>query len=337
MKYTFKNIQNVTLIGGGDTLLYSASKLIEAGFSVRVILAPRHATLSLPINKVTLSKALEELEIDYVELEDINKPKILTDIIPSGKSSMALCFGPAWIFQENILDWFGGGMFNFNGIPIPRYLGGAHYTWQILNEDRTAGIALQEITMEIDRGSILRFKKYLLPSNVRIPQDYFEGNFHFACKFIDQFVKDMKNNIEFHSFKYEALDGRRLYFPRLLTIPQGLINWFWSAKEIELFCRAFDRPYFGASTFLDGEKVHLKGVLLEKGDVYMHPFCSGLIVRVSKENAWIAAQGGFLVVNEIYDSDGNDVIFKLKEGKRFFTPTKLLEEALEFKPFIGSK
>ena len=59
-------------------------------------------------------------------------------------------------------------MLNFNGIPVPKYLGGAHYTWQILNSDKSGGNVLQEITENIDKGPILKSDYYELSSSAKI-------------------------------------------------------------------------------------------------------------------------------------------------------------------------
>ena len=48
---------------------------------------------------------------------------------------------------------------NFNPTPIPKFFGGAHYTWQILNKNLDSGLFIQEITKNVDRGEIIYIKK----------------------------------------------------------------------------------------------------------------------------------------------------------------------------------
>ena len=333
----YSDLKDVCIIGGGEPFVFTGGKLKELGYNVKAILAPRHAESKLPLTGEILIEALQSRDIETHLLEDINEPGALDGIYDPGAQALALCFGPAWVFNDEVMGRFGRGMINFNGIPIPRYLGGAHYTWQILNNDRTVGMAMQEITNILDRGDILRFEEFLLPSSARIPQDYYEGNYQIACNFLGQFVEDMKAGVTLPRVPYDIFKGRRFYFPRLMTLPQGLVDWSWTVKEIERFCCAFDKPFPGASSFLNGERVHLRNVGMEQGDGYTHPFCAGLVVRQSHNAAWVAAKDGLVVIREAVDEDGNDILNKLKEGRRLNTRADMLDDAREYRPQITGR
>ena len=64
-------------------------------------------------------------------------------------------------------------MFNINCIPLPKYMGGAHFTWQILNKSKECGIYLQKITKNLDQGQILYSKKFKIKNRKPTPQNYF--------------------------------------------------------------------------------------------------------------------------------------------------------------------
>ncbi|HDL01618.1 MAG TPA: hypothetical protein ENH23_05230 [candidate division Zixibacteria bacterium] len=333
----YQSVTDITLIGSGEPFIHAAKILLSSGYNLKAILAPRHATNILPLSNKSVEEALSQLNIKYYILEDINEFNSIADSIPSNNTSLALCFGPAWVFPRSVTEHFGAGMINFNGIPIPRYLGGAHYTWQILNGDRTVGMAMQEITMNIDRGDILRFEEFLLGAEARVPQDYYEGTYKIACSFIEKFIDDIKNGESFKPVPYDIFEGRRFYFPRLLTLHQGYIDWSWTAEEIVRFCCAFDKPYPGASTYINNNRVHIKNVSVEKGDGYTHPFCTGLIVRQSHGVAWVASKCGILVIREAVDENGKDILQSLKEGRRLYTPSNILDGARKYQPVIAGK
>jgi methionyl-tRNA formyltransferase len=332
----FNHVSNITLIGGGDLLAFAAEKCAELGLPIQIILAPRHAKEELPIRQIQLRSFLERLSLPVLEVDDINACGVLSNQFPAGRQSLALCFGPAWIFHEEVLRHFGAGMLNVHPLPLPRYLGGAHFTWQILNHDKTYGIGIQEITSVIDRGDILRFEEGVLPSTVRIPMDYFQQLYLVAQEFLAKFLDDLIRGFNFSPFKFEILDGRRMFFPRLRTVPQAIIDWSWPASDIERFCCAFDRPYPGASTFLGSKKLHLRDVGLERGDGYTHPFCNGLIVRIVGKAVWVAAQGGILVVHDISAEGGGDFLCKLREGVRLYSPSESIDLSRSMVATIGS-
>lgn len=121
-----------------------------------------------------------------------------------------------------------------------------------------------------------------------------------------------------------------IYFPRLNTLKQGLINWSWDTEDIENFICAFDEPYAGASTFIDGTKVHLKECYSEFNDGPFHPFQAGLIYKIYSGGVFIATKSGTLIVRRVTDAKGKDIIEKLYTGQRFYTPIKYLEDSMTY-------
>lgn len=330
----FGHVESVVLIGGGDLMRQTARMVQASGLRTTIILAPRHAEEFLPVAGEPTNKAFADDGSTVHVVQDINAWPELESVDGVGANSLALCFGPPWKFGEHVLARFGAGMINFNGIPIPRYLGGAHYTWQILNGDRTSGCFLQEITMDVDRGPILRRQLFDLPDNVRIPEDYFLANHEEGCRFMEQVIADMRADEMFDPNEFSSLDEGRLYFPRLNTLENGWIDWSWTGREIERFCCAFDRPYAGASTLLDGTVVRLSDVRLTETMDALHPFVAGLVVRNTGQEACIATCGGLLAVAAARLQDGGDAIEMLTEGRRLHTPPERLSIALTNSPAL---
>ena len=320
----FDHIERIMLIGGGDLMLFTAERLRETGYNVLAALAPRHAVETLPLAKQVTLEAFRDKGIEAFVAE--TAADILSaDTAPwRGEAAMALCFGPAWVFSQNVLAAFDTGMINFNGIPVPRYLGGAHYSWQIMNGDRTGACVLQTITMDIDRGPVLRRSDFDLAAGVRIPQDYFVANDLRGRRFLGAVISDIKVGTAFTPEPFSDLDPDRLYFPRLFTPENAWIDWSWDGTEIEKFCCAFDDPYPGARTLCDGEIICLRGVRIEPVPVQFHPYQSGLIVRRQGDIIWVATVGGLLRITGARHADGNDAMADMKEGHQLATPPNTL-------------
>jgi len=287
----------------------------------------------LPLSGMNIRAALGAFDAKVLVVENINEGRILDQ--SAGPEALALCFGPAWIFSSKVISAFGAGMINFNGIPMPHYLGGAHYTWQILNENKQGGCFLQEITNQLDQGDILKAEKFILPSHVSTPRDYFAANHEIGRRFIRQTLEDFRANKEFFPIPFSRVRSSRLYFPRLLTKDNGWIDWNWSGREVALFCQAFDEPYRGAGTYIKGHEVRLKQVVgpnSEMGADSFHSYLSGLIVRKNEEKIWVASIDGLLQVKYVIDSAGNNILSDLNEGDRFQTPPNILHHARNFRP-----
>ena len=99
------------------------------------------------------------------------------------------------------------------------------------------------------------------------------------------------------------------------------------AYEIESFICAFDDPYIGAQTYLNRQKVRLKGVSINKQDGVFHSYQSGLIFRKGKSWLCVCLKNCSLIVEGIYDETGTDIFDQIVVGDRFTTPSAKLERA----------
>ncbi|QBG35220.1 formyltransferase family protein [Litorilituus sediminis] len=337
----FAQLKHIVLIGGGDLMLASAQIFRQLNYQVSIIAALRHLDEPLVLSATTLAKFCQQNSIALHSTADINQltAQELNHIIPA--QAMAICFGPAWVFQKHIIEQFNFGMFNINAIPIPHYLGGAHYTWQLLNNNKEGGCFFQQITTELDQGDILAQHNFTISDNAVTPDDYFQENVAQGKVFIASLAQKFKQGEPLQHTPYQTLNSHRLYLPRLRTDKQGFINWQWQAKDIVSFIQGFSAPYIGAATFIDGQKVRLKAVKLitlysKTGQLIapMHPFAQGLIIRKTATSIVVAATDGFIELISIENEQGNCVKNQLKEGMRLHTPQAELEQALSYQVVI---
>jgi methionyl-tRNA formyltransferase len=324
----------MVFIGGGNLMVNTIEAARQRGLTVGAILAERHAgeTLAdgrslldeLAVRQIPTWVAPSAVQVDPARLGD------------EFKHSTALCFGPAWIFPPEVLARFGGGMLNFNGIPIPHYLGGAHYTWQILNGHRQAGCHIQRITPQVDRGDLLMSEAFDLPADVLTPADYFRENDRVGAVFLGRFLDRFVAREAFTARAYAEVNPERLYFPRLMTLDNGWIDWSWSGQDIQAFCLAFGSPYKGASTHCNGRRIRLTGteLLPQPANQQFHPFCAGLIVRKTDSGFCVAVAGGLLKVTAFECDDGQSTPV-IREGDRLFTDADTLTIARLYRPKLA--
>ncbi len=267
--------------------------------------------------------------ISFNSTDDINEDLKSSDIIT--KKSLGIGIGEAWGFSRDIIDRFNGHLIDLMGIRLPQYRGGAHYTWQILRKNRIGCCNLQLINEDMvqgvfDSGEIVKTEEYFFPPSARTPEDYFEYAVRKEINFIKEFLDELKDEKSFELGKLQ--ENFSIFFPRLYTLKHAMINWSWDTNDIESFICAFDDPYAGAATFLNGKKVHLKNCYVEFNDGPFHPFQAGLIYKIYNESVFIATKSGTLIVNKILDENGQEMTSKLNTGQRLFTPLSYLEEAM---------
>ena len=310
----------ISLIGGGALMVDIAKHLRDLGYSVCAVLSPRH-------NEAQVRESLTTLGCSVRVTENINK-----DVQTLSKlrhfNRICICLGPAWIFTNKVLEIYEGRIFNFNGIPIPNYLGGAHFTWQILNRDKSGGAYMQQISSIVDRGLVACSEDYSLPKECKTPIDYEEFNYKKAFSFLKSFAeKHLVRGIPIKLCNKQPDWENHTYFPRLSTVRCGWIDWSWDGQQIEDFCNAFSEPYPGARSFINERPVIVKEAVFKPGS-YFHPYCYGLIINKIGARLNIAVKGGTLEASfALNEPQGSDI--SITQGDRFVTPSWKLEQARE--------
>lgn len=325
-------VDTLILFGGGMSVVDFAREAQKRGLKTYVFAAPRHLSETfLDEQNATFQMILDQAGIPFFSSVDINTSSDLHRVV-TGRS-LGLGLGEVYTFSKATIDLFQGRLFDFMVINLPRYRGGAHFTWQILRNDWTGCWNIQRINEEMvpgvfDSGEILKSREYIIPPSARIPEDYFRAARSEAQNLFAEFISEVQAGV---FFKPMALQEQfRSYFPRLYTLRHGFINWAWTGEEIERFICAFDEPYIGASSFIAGTRVFLKSCQMQYADGPFHPFMAGLIYRIEGSCLHVAVKGGSLLVRKISDENGVDISSRLRPGLRLFTPAVSLESAMLF-------
>ncbi len=310
-----------------DAIQFAKSNGIEC----HVFAVSRHLDELFGDTGKTFREILTERNISWFHCDDINNSKELKEL--ATKNSIGIGLGEAYTFSTETLTLFDRHIFDFMTIRMPKYRGGAHYTWQILQQNRIGAWYIQIVNEEMipggyDTGEIVSTHEYIIPSWARIPADYFKVA---DVEGLNAFKKFIEEILAGNDFPLSILqENFSLYLPRLYTLKHGYINWFWKGEEIERFICAFDEPYAGASTFCNGQRIFLKSCQLEKGEGSFHPFMNGLVYRINNNKVFIAVNNGTIIAEKLLNEQGQNSLSSLKIGYRFYTPSHLLEDAMLF-------
>jgi methionyl-tRNA formyltransferase len=234
---------------------------------------------------------------------------------------IGLSLNAIWIFKNEIIDMFGGQLYNYHNAKLPQERGAAIFSWKILSQSKEGALTVHKLTPKLDAGEIVKEKKITYPELCRIPADFYKYIEKHEKLFLMEFIEG--KNLEL----IPQDETKSIYMPRLHTLTNGLINWNWSTNEIDLFINAFDDPHEGASTFLNTKKLHLKKCCPANEEVNFHPFQAGLVYRKNSESLFVAAKGTGLKIGEILDEAGSNTLSKVKLGQRLHTPLSLLEKS----------
>lgn len=319
----FGPVTSVLVLGGGEFVIRFASIVREQGLDFRIVTSPRHAG-DKTSNRTSFEAALKDHKIPHHITETIDDTKT-REFIGDTSKTFCLSLGAAWIMRESIIEEvFKGFLFNAHGTRLPQNRGGASVSWQIMNGNCFGFNLLHLVDGGIDTGAIVRLEEFLYPSTCRTPADYMQVYRRNLEKFLEKFLIDAKKG-EVCLSQLSQPEYLSTYWPRLNTLVHGVVDWSMPVAELERFIRAFDEPYQGASSFLEGNRVHFKSVQLNLQDGVFHPFQAGLIYRKGPSWICVACNGGALVLEKVTDGEGNSILEKLKIGDRFATPVEMIE------------
>lgn len=318
----FGPAHELLLIGGGRALGLVASSAVELGFNVFVASSPRY---------------LDEEGQIFPELAPNVRTSIQFSVCPGLKEAMApfslspgsarvnIALGNPWILSREDLNlYFDGVLLNCHGTGLPKDRGGGGFSWRILESNPFGFVNLYLVDESIDTGPILDFEEFLFPKSCVTPFDFEVAQEQKVAEFIKRKLALIRQERVGFQLKSQ-LNYLSSYWPRLSSKLNGWVDWAMRCEDLERFVTAFDSPYGGARTMLGNRQVRLASARKMFADGAFHPFQSGLVYRKGPGWLCVAAHGGSLIVEEIRDEAGRDMLADVRLGDRFHTPATSLE------------
>lgn len=334
----FNSVKRIILFGGSDTLAECVEIIFKKRLNLNLIVisSQRHLNEKLAIFSGTLRSFLARRKVQTYSTKDINRFNL--DYYVNGKT-LGLAFGASWTFdKKTVKSFINNHLLDFMVIDLPKYRGGAHYSWMILHRNRYLTLNLQVILdgkQSFQKGPIIKSKSYKIPARAVIPKDYFNFVLSKEKEFMSEFFDQVSGNSNFKLVSIDEVDST--YYPFLSTKDQGCIDWNWTAEQVDLFIKAFDDPYPGASSFIGKSRYFLKSSqIFEKGTQF-HPFGAGIVIRKDNDSIFVCANGGLLNIKKVFDVNGEDVTGQIELGERFFTPSSILDNAKKFRVVYDSE
>ncbi len=328
----FPKPSRIFLFGGSQLLYHLAKWLVHKDYAITIYTSPRQERE--PMLGTTLGGLLKSVDLFYSSVEELPDQMELE----VGKDDMGFGLGQAWGFSKDVVAAFNGSLIDVMAIPLPWYLGRAHFSHMILRKDRTMGLNLQEITVntvqgECHDGAVYASTRFAIPEGSRIPQQYFDHLDLMALPFLRDFLLGVEAG---HTFFGQPIDmDNSITLPGLKTDMHSWINWDMRGYDLETFICAFDSPYAGALSRINGHVVHLKDCWLQK-DLAFHPFHSGIVTRITKDGVYVATTSGHLLVKSVTCGEHNAIPW-ISAGDRFVSEPKDLDEARYKKAEFYSK
>lgn len=155
-----------------------------------------------------------------------------------------------FVIENDLIRWPKKYAFNIHGSLLPKYRGRTPHVWAIINNETTTGLTVHLVDEQCDSGKIVLQKEIEIKKNMTgydVLKE-FEELYPLA---IQETVDLVKNG---SLVATEQDHSKATYFGKR-TPADGSINWNWHRERIYNWVRAQAKPYPGAFTHLNNQRM----------------------------------------------------------------------------------
>ncbi len=326
--FNFNNLKSIVFLGN----LSNIEELVKINKKLKI-----NTTI---ISGTDQSKQINPRLNHYIFNKLDNKLKNFIKKKFDPDTTLFISLGARYIFKkEHINDFFFNKLINYHAARLPFDAGGGGWSWRIMKNDRIDNQLFHIIDEKIDGGPIIDAQLSLIPKNIITPKEFEEFRKKKFKIFYSNFIKKLQKKFKFKLVNQLEYIGN--YYPRLKTKYNGWIDWNLDAHDLLYFINAFDDPFEGASTFVNNKnfkKVFVKKAQVHGGEQLNHPYMTGLVLKKNKSWIIVATAGKYcLILEEVLDQKGKNVINKINVGDRFFSKKEVLDKAKSLRIFYNTK
>jgi methionyl-tRNA formyltransferase len=211
----------------------------------------------------SVSLLCEKESINYIYAEDytiaeINKHIDLFDV------SVIFSFYFRTLLPTTLLRKSRFGAVNMHGSLLPKYRGRAPVNWQIINGEKKGGVTLHYMDDKPDAGNIIdqiEVKILVEDTPVTLFEKLINASETILSRSLPSILNGTCKSIPQNHNEATSYRGRK---------PEdGLIDWTWSSETILNLVRGVTKPYPGAFSYIDDDKVIIwKVYISELGEKY---------------------------------------------------------------------
>jgi len=214
-----------------------------------------------------------------------------------------------FLIEQDLIDLPSQYAINIHGSLLPKYRGRTPHVWAIINGETKTGITAHLINEKVDDGHIVhQIKVPILPSDTGASMlEKFAIQYP---KMIDKILNDIENN----SLVITPQDTTKAVYFGKRTPEDGAINWAWNRERIYNWIRAQAKPYPGAFTFYEENKIIVHHAeMIDMGFHYQQT--NGLILAQTATTICVKTTNGVLRLSEIETTE--TVLDSIQTGEIF--------------------
>jgi methionyl-tRNA formyltransferase len=235
-------------IGRSRYLYDSIRHLCTKGYSFKAIVT-EEAYEEYDIKHTDFQRLAGDCGATFLMIKSLHNEQLI-EVIKDNRVRLGISANWKYIVPKSFLDLFDEGILNFHLGNLPDYKGNATVNWTIINGEPYINGNIHKMEPELDAGDVVARKAIPIRPDTYVGDILKQAEID-APILYEEGLRRVLNEPGTYEVKGTAT-GLRCY-PRLPEDSQ--INWNQPAENICRLVRASSRPYSGAFSFLNGEKI----------------------------------------------------------------------------------
>ena len=216
--------------------------------------------------------------------------------LPYVKCELLVSVNYLFLIEDDIISLPKKIAINFHGSLLPKYRGRTPHVWAIINNEKETGVTAHVIDNNCDTGDIIAQKKISIDAE-DTGASILEKYKNIYPGFVMEVLQSIKDNTYSRLKQYNV---EATYFGKR-TENDGQIDWNWQRERINNWVRAQAKPYPGAFTFNDENKIIIHKIKFSEFGFLYH-MSNGLIIGFNNKIPIVKTPNGCI---ELIDYQSN--------------------------------
>jgi methionyl-tRNA formyltransferase len=285
------------IVGNRKLARYLLRHLLEHDWNVVGVLVPEGDLATEQANFTPVDDLVVDTDCELHKVEDINDEKTVT-WLNTVDPDLCLCGGWSQIIKKRVLNVPNRGFFGFHSSQLPKGRGGAPVNWRLINGDEEVWISLFEYVSDIDAGDILAQGSVSVQPRDNV-KTVFDALASEACRLVSSIRSEL---IHKSAQRIPQEIENATYRPRRQP-KDGLIDWQNDPETLYNWIRSQTKPYPGAYTFYDNERLTIWRSEPVSRTSSNDPDPGEVLEIVDGEGIEIQGQGGVIRLTRVQHGD----------------------------------
>jgi methionyl-tRNA formyltransferase len=300
-------MKRIGLLGSVNSSRMILECLIDSGYSIALVGGVDEKTGENISGYQPIHRLAQENNIDWITFKNVNSKEVI-NMFREANLDVIIVIGLSQIISKDLISCAKEYCIGAHPTALPKYRGRAAIPWLILLGENTSKATLFKLSEDMDSGDIIEQMPYEI-KNYDYANDVCNSADRALCKAFELALPKINNN----TIRFIQQNHDEATYLLARSPEDGYIDWNDNAKDIQTLIRATSKPYPGAYSHYNKDKVIIWEASFSENEKYIGS--NGQIADVDENGRIYVITGNGLLIVENHEMTSKTPIIKI--GRRF--------------------